>query len=360
MTRSEYSSSNSESRRTFLGRCGAIGAAALAGSATLCADQPSNGSHAGLVRFGKTNLMVSRLCQGTAFRQVTREADDPKAQAILHHCMDIGVNFFDSSNAYGWGGAEMSLGKAIKGRRDKVVICTKVSPHLKPEPGKDAQKVLLTRDFVFREAEGSLKRLGTDYIDLYLFHNPDNTTPAEELADTMDALVRAGKIRHWGASNFDAPVIAEMGRLSKRTGKAPITGLEDYYNIIAGERREFMEQKMFPLIRKHHLGLMAFSPIAEGRLAPGRPVDPNAPWAGVVKVLDEVAKQLDATRPQVCVAWVIAHPEVTCVLAGAEKPEHVDDNLKGTQLVLPSDALRKLNAAVAVMPPEEKKPAAKK
>jgi aryl-alcohol dehydrogenase-like predicted oxidoreductase len=303
-----------------------------------------------LVRFGNTDLFVSRLCQGTAFRKVTREADDPNAQIILHRAMDIGVNFFDSSNAYGWGGAEMALGKAIKGRRDKVVICTKVSPNLKPKPGEKSQTVALTRDFIFREAEGSLKRLGTDYIDLYLFHSPDRITPAEQLADSMDALVRSGKVRYWGASNFDMPMVAEFGQLSKRNGKAPIAGLEDYYNVIAAERGDFMEQQLFPLIRQYHLGLMAFSPIAEGRLAPDRPADPNAPWAGVVKALDDVAKELGATRPQVSVAWVISHPEVTSVLAGAEKPEHVEDNFKGTQLVLPSGARRILNAAAAAMP----------
>jgi aryl-alcohol dehydrogenase-like predicted oxidoreductase len=307
------------------------------------------------VRFGKTDLYVSRLCQGTAFRQVTREADDPNAQIILRRCMDIGINFFDSSNAYGWGGSEMALGKAIKGRRDKLVICTKVSPNLKPESGAQSKRVTLSRDFVFREVEGSLKRLGTDYIDLYLYHSPDNTTPAEELADTMDALVRSGKIRYWGASNFSPPVIEELCRLGSRNNKAPIAGLEDYYNLIAGDRREFMEKQLFPLIRKYQLGLMAFSPLAEGRLAPERPMDPNTPWAPAAKALDEVARELGATRPQVCVAWVLSHPEVTSVLSGAERPEHVDDNFKGTKLKLPRSSLRTLNAAIAAIPRAERK-----
>jgi len=302
------------------------------------------------VRFGRTDLWVSRLCQGTAFRQLTRDADDARAQQILRHCIDIGVNFFDSSNAYGWGGSEMALGKAIAGRRDKVVICTKVSPILKPEGSTPSKKVALTRDFVFREAEGSLKRLGTDHIDLYLFHNPDNVTPPEALAETMDALVRSGKIRYWGASNFNAPEVASLVKLARRKGKAPIAGLEDYYNLIAGERRTFMERELFPLIRQGLLGLMAFSPLGEGRLAPGRPIDPAAPWAPVVTALDKVAKELGATRPQVCVAWVLSHPEVTTVLAGAERPEHVDDNLRGTQIKLPADALRMLTAASDAIP----------
>jgi aryl-alcohol dehydrogenase-like predicted oxidoreductase len=258
----------------------------------------------------------------------------------LRRCLDLGINFFDSSNAYGWGGSEMALGKAIAGRRDKVVICTKVSPYAKP--GAPQRTRPLSREMVFREAEGSLRRLNTDYIDLYLYHSPDGKSPEEELADTMDELVRSGKIRYWGASNFSPKQVDAFVRLARRPGKAPIAGLEDYFNIIGGTRRDMMVQEMFPLIRRGRLGLMAFSPIAEGRLAPGRPLNGSEPWAPVVGVLDAVAKELGATRPQVCVAWVLAHPEVTSVLAGAERPEHVEDNMRGTQLKLPSELMQRL------------------
>ncbi len=319
-------------RRTFLEMCGGAVAAQAA-------------THDQRVRFGQTDLYVSRLCQGTAFRKVTREANDSAAQAILHRCLDLGINFFDSSNAYGWGGAEMALGKAIAGRRDKVVIATKISPSLKPVGNAPSATTRLSRDFVMTQVEGSLRRLNTDHIDLYLYHDTDNETRSEELAETMDALVRAGKIRYWGASNFSAGQIGEFVDLAKRKGKAPIAGLEDYYNLIAGKRRDFMENELFPLIRRGRLGLMAFSPLAEGRLAPGRPVDAAKPWAPVVAALDSVARDLGATRPQVCIAWVLAHREVTSVLAGAEEPRHVEDNLKGTQLALPPEAFKTLNAA---------------
>ncbi|MBM3786322.1 MAG: aldo/keto reductase [Acidobacteria bacterium] len=297
-----------------------------------------------LVRFGYTDLRVSRLCQGTAFRQLKRDGDDPGGQAVLRRCLDLGINFFDSSNAYGWGGAETALGRALAGRRDKAVICTKVSPHAAPG---NSEQPTLSRESVFREVEGSLRRLQTDYIDLYLYHNPDNVTPAEVLADTMDRLVRAGKIRYWGVSNFSGKQVAELVQLGKRKGKTPIAGLEDYYNIIAGTRGDFMEQELFPQIRRGRLGLMAFSPIGEGRLAPERPLDRTKPWAPVAEAVDEVAKQLGATRPQICVAWVLTRPGVTCVLAGAERPEHVDDNLRGTQIKIPAGALRRLNEASA-------------
>ena len=312
-----------------------------------------------LVRFGHTDLYVSRLCQGTAFRKVSRRGDDPEGLRILSHCIDIGVNFFDSSEAYGWGGSETVLGKAMAGRRDQVVVCTKAAP----VDGPDSERLVFTREYLFRKAEGSLKRLGTDYIDLYLLHSPDERTPREDadtpppdvpthehmerLADSLDDLVKAGKIRYWGVSNHLGRQVGELVELGKREGKSLIAGLEDYYNLVAAERKDFMVEELFPLIRQGNLGLLAFSPLGEGRLAPGREVPEGSPLKGPVEALDAVAGELGVTRPQVCVAWVLSHPEVTSVLAGAEKPEHVSDNFAGTRITLPEEAVQRLNAASA-------------
>lgn len=338
-----------QQRREFLRRCAWLAGVGLAGAfgseAPLQAEAKIKSVHSShLVRFGRTHLYVSRLCQGTAFRKVTRDANDPEAQRILHHAIDIGVNFFDSSEAYGWGGAETALGKAIAGRRDKLVICTKAANTLF-ETGGQGKKIRFTKEMLFGKAEGSLKRLGTDYLDLYLLHGPDEATPMEEIADSMDALVRSGKIRYWGVSNHKSEDVAKLVDLGKRKGKSPIAGLEDYYNIIAADSRDFMVREMFPLIRKGKLGLMAFSPLGEGRLAPGRELEKGSPLEEVVNALDRVAKDLAVSRPQVCVAWVLTRPEVTSVLAGAERPEHVEENLKGTQLVLPAGAVKMLDAA---------------
>ncbi len=307
-----------------------------------------------LVRFGQTDLYVSRLCQGTAFRNMPREVDTMGLR-VLQHCIEVGVNFFDSSNAYGWGGAEENLGKAIAGQRDQVVICTKVAASYAPEkedsPGKPAR---FTRNFLFKQAEGSLRRLQTDYIDLYLLHQPDKVTPAAEVVDSMDALVQSGKIRHWGVSNHRASQVSEYVELGQRTGKAPIAGTEDYYNI-AGEslidtgesRVHQLEQEMFPVLRHSGLGLLAFSPLDTGHLVPGRNIDPDTPLATLIGVLDRVAQNLCVSRAAICVAWVLIHPEVTSVLAGAEHPEHVEDNFAGTEIVLPDEAIDTLNAASA-------------
>jgi aryl-alcohol dehydrogenase-like predicted oxidoreductase len=264
----------------------------------------------------------------------------------------LGINFFDSSNAYGWGGSERALGKAVAGRRNEVVICTKINPAVMPEGANKPVQRSFTRDFVFREAEGSLRRLGTDFIDLYLLHNPDGVTPAEQIVDTMDALVKSGKIRHWGVSNHDATQVRQFVELSEQRGKAPIAGIQRYYNIAgrypcSEERKEGcdLEQEMFPLLREKGLGLMAFSPLGAGTLAPGRTAEPGTPLEDMLAALDDVATDLGVSRAQVCVAWVLTHPEVTSVLAGAERPEHVEDNFAGTKLVLPDDAIAALNAA---------------
>ncbi len=162
------------------------------------------------VPFGQTDLQVSRLCQGTAFRHLPR-ADSPEGLAVLHHCLDQGVNFFDSAQAYGWGGGEEVLARAIAGRRDEVVLCTKIPTCLAPrgenEPG---EPVHYTRAHLTDRLEESLRRLRTDYVDLYLLHHRDPDTPPAAIAEVMQDLTQAGKIRYWGVSNHTAAEVANF------------------------------------------------------------------------------------------------------------------------------------------------------
>ena len=304
-------------------------------------------------RFGKTDLYVSRLCQGTAFRHLPRTGDDPQGQRVLQHCLEKGINFFDSSNAYGWGGSEIALGKAVAGRRQQVTICTKVAASYPPKaPGNGTKPARFTRHFLFQQAEESLKRLGTNYIDLYLLRQPDEGTPIDDIVDSMDTLVQSGKIRYWGDSNHSAKQVAQFVAVGKKSSKTPIAGIEDYYNI-AGEsvdsegqsRTGQLEREMFPLIRQIELGLVAFSPLDAGNLSPNQQVKATSPLAELVQALDQIAQNLNVTRAELCVAWVLTHTEVTSVLSGAESPEHVDQNLAGTQLVLPQEVVKTLNAA---------------
>lgn len=295
------------------------------------------------VPFGQTDLQVSRLCQGTAFRHLPR-ADSPEGLAVLHHCLDQGVNFFDSAQAYGWGGGEEVLGRAIAGRRDEVVLCTKIPTCLAPrgenEPG---EPVHYTRAHLTDRLEESLRRLRTDYVDLYLLHHRDPDTPPAAIAEVMQDLTQAGKIRYWGVSNHTAAEVADFFDV------APIAGVEDYYNIAGSNcdesgrsRATIYEEEMIPLLKRAGLGCMAFSPMDTGLLAPQIPDAPAL--ADLAAAIDQVGAELDTSRAAVSVAWVL-HQGLTSVLAGSESIEHVDQNLAGARLTLPNTALADLDQA---------------
>jgi len=330
------------SRRELLGQIGiAVGCAKVPElRATAEGTERQSERRSRLVRFGQTDLMVSRLCQGTAFRKNKREADDPNAQRVLRACLDVGINFFDSSNAYGWGGSELALGRALKGRRKEAVICTKVHPGLKPVGSSPARRVPLTRAFAVGELEGSLQRLGTDYVDLYLLHNPDEKTPPEEILATMESLVRSGKVRYWGVSNHSPAQVAKFVALG-RNSQLPIAAVQNYYNLIHRD----LEREMFPLLRETRLGLMPYSPLDEGRLLESVSAETDPPRKALLSTVDETARECRATRAQVLIAWVLSHPEATCALAGAEEPEHVKENVEAIGLVLSSEVVARLNRA---------------
>ena len=306
------------------------------------------------VPFGSRDLRVTRLCQGTAFRTLEREAGDRQAEAVLRHCLDVGVQFFDSSNAYGWGGAERLLGQALRGRRDEVVICTKVSPSMPSAADGTPGTAGAFSDAWLRERlDGSRRRLGTDVIDLYLLHSPDGVTPMADLCERMQRLLDSGHIRHWGVSNHSAEQVERLLQSAHTTGAAPPVGVEDYYSIAGGvlaedgySRIRLLEREMFPVLRRSGLGLLAFSPMDRGDLAPGHVgVESGSPLALLIKELDDVAGELGCVRATVCVAWVLSHGEVTAVLGGAESTAHVDELVAGTQLELPGELASRLNAA---------------
>ena len=266
------------------------------------------------------------------------------------HALELGVNFFDSAQVYGWGEAERALGKAITGRRDEVVICTKTRPCYTPKDGEEPKYTSFSRDFLFHQVNESLQRLDIDFIDLYLLHMPDRLTPMEEISDTMHALVRSGKIRFWGVSNFSAEQVASLAESSE--GRSPIAGTEDYYNLAGitlneqGKSRvRQLETEMFPLMRDPGLGLMTYSPLDAGTLASDYQPDPDTASAALLQKVDRVADELGVSRTQVCIAWVLSHPEVTSVISGAENSEHLEENLAGARLELSLEAVNELNDA---------------
>ncbi len=328
------------SRRNFNRSLAALAAGAMAGGTATAAGKPLE-----KVRFGNTDLLVTRYSQGTAFRQLPRN-DNPQTRRVLHRCLDVGINFFDSAEAYSWGESEKLLGRVIKGRRDKVVVCTKAAPSEAPvkDPRtnkfKLGQPVTFTRQALTRKCEGSLKRLGTDHLDLFLLHDDDGKTPPAEIAETMDRLVRAGKVRYWGLSNFSARNVSRYVELPRQKTSSRISGTEDYFHIAAGLR---MPTDLLQVIGNAGLGILAFSPQDCGRLSPGR--KENASYGSLVATLDEVAAELETTRPRVLIAWSLANPAVTSVLGGAESVAHVDDNIGGTHLQIPSALMARLNEA---------------
>lgn len=291
-----------------------------------------------LVRFGRTDLFVSRYCQGTA-----SVADNLEGRRVLEHCLDVGVNFFDSSNGYGDGGSEVALGRAIKKRRHQAVVLDKLAA-LQPSETEDGkmQWVRYTRDFILQETDGALRRLDTDYIDIYMLHHPAETMSAEEVVDTMDSLVKVGKLRYWGVSNHSASQVNALLEAGARDGKAPVAGLENYFNIANTQHLE----ELSPVLRSVGLGMVTFRPHQGGRPLTREQSDaPGTPGEALMKTLRQVSAELGRPVTQVCIAWVLSHPEITSVLTCAESTEHVEDNLAGTTLELPPEALSTLNAA---------------
>ncbi len=290
------------------------------------------------VQFGNTGLRVSRLCQGTAFRHLPR-ADDPRALRVLESAIDRGITFFDTAIAYGWGGAERVLGRAMGGRRDKLVVCGKVPVRL-----ESGVQTAYTRAYLHQQLEESLNRLGTDYLDLYLLHHVDEHTPPAEIGDAMEALVEMGKVRYWGVSNHSAAQVQTLREWGS------VAAVEEYYNIAGahldeeGRSRTLrFEREMMPLLRSSGMGCLAFSPMDTGLLAADVPSDPAL--RSLVAVVDQVATQLGVARAAVCVAWVSRQAEISSVLCGAESPEHVEVNALGSTLALPVQALALLEEA---------------
>ncbi len=305
------------------------------------------------VRLGKTDLHVTRHCQGTAFRHLERHAEEPAAQLVLRHCLDIGINFFDTAQAYGWGGSEALLGKTIADRRTDCVICTKVPPSLPPKKtGESGERAVFTKGYLSDQLESSLRRLQTDYVDLYLLHSPDGRSDWEEICTSMDQLKVSGKIRYWGLSNHDSEMVESCICTAHSLGVSGPAVLEEYYTIAgyalsdAGRSRvRKLEQELFPVARQHSLGVMAFSPLDAGHLSERTKPNSHSALSNLHDALDQAAAELDISRTQVCVAWVMSHQEVSAVLSGPEQPEHVDEMLAGLEVTLPSETLNSLNEA---------------
>ena len=287
-------------------------------------------------QLGASGLRVSAVSLGSWL--TFGESVDPSATVdLVRRAFDLGVTLFDTADVYANGAAESALGRALHELpRAHVVIATKCFFPASERPNDRG----LSRKHITESVEASLRRLGTDYLDLFLLHDDDGRTPAAEIAESMDRLVRAGKIRYWGLSNFKAGKVEQYAGLAGKEIRSRIAGTEDYFHIAAGLR---MPTKLLEVIGSRGRGILAFSPQDCGRLSPGR--KENSAYGSLIGTLDEVAAELETTRPRVLIAWSLAHPAVTSVLGGAESEAHVDDNIGGVALKIPRELMARLNQA---------------
>jgi aryl-alcohol dehydrogenase-like predicted oxidoreductase len=275
---------------------------------------------------------------GTDFFRAWGSTDAQGATRLIDICLDAGLNMFDSADIYSKGLAEEVLGKAIAGRRDKVIISTKATFDFGPGPND----VGSSRYHLLRAVEGSLRRLGTDYIDLFQLHGFDALTPVEETLHTLDDLVRAGKIRYIGCSNFSGWHLMKSLAISEKYGLARHVAHQAYYSLIG---REY-EWELMPLALDQKIGTVVWSPLGWGRLtgkigrgkllpkesrlhetaADGPPVTDEHLYR-VTDALDDIAHETGKTVPQIALNWLLQRPTVANVIVGARNEEQLRANL---------------------------------
>ena len=321
-------------------------------------------------QLGGSGLMVPALTLGTGtfgggneFFKAWGASDAQEATRLVDVCLESGLNMFDSADGYSNGMAEEILGSAIKNRRDKLLISTKGSFRRGPGPND----VGSSRHYLPRAVEASLRRLGTDYIDLYQLHAFDALTPIEEVLHTLDSLVRAGKIRYIGCSNFSGWHLMKSLAISEKYGLARYVAHQAYYSLIG---RDY-EWELMPLALDQKVGAVVWSPLGWGRLTgkirrgqplpkvsrlqsqiaidKGPPV-PDECFYRVVDALDGVAKETGKTVPQVALNWLLGRPSVSTVIIGARNEEQLRQNLGAVGWKLSPDLVKKLDAASAPVP----------
>jgi aryl-alcohol dehydrogenase-like predicted oxidoreductase len=318
---------------------------------------------------GNTGLKVSELCLGTMtfggkgrFKAIGSLGQEP-VDALIKSSIDAGINFIDTANVYSEGMSEELTGQAIHNLgidRDSLVIATKVRGKMGEGPNDSG----LTRKHILHQAEASLKRLKTDYIDLYQIHSFDPLTPFEETLGVLDDLVKSGKVRYIGASNMAAWQLMKALDYSAYNHLAKFVSLQVYYTIAGRE----LEREIIPLLHDQKIGLMVWSPLAGGLLSGkysrkeenkegGRRVNFDFPPINkdrafdIVELLQPMAESKKASVAQLALAWLLKQPAVTTVIIGANTMEQLDDNLKSINIEFTADEMQQI-ADVSKLPVE--------
>ncbi|MEU6785396.1 aldo/keto reductase [Nonomuraea angiospora] len=309
---------------------------------------------------GGTGIEVSVHCLGAMMFGAVGNPDHDDCARIIHHALDQGVNFIDTADMYSAGESEVIVGKALKGRRDDVVLATKVHFPMGEGPNRGGN----SRRWIIKEVEESLKRLQTDWIDLYQVHRPDHTTDIEETLDVLGDLVGQGKIRAFGCSTFPAEDIVEAHHVSERRGLRRFRTEQPPYSLLA----RGVETDVLPVCRRYGMGVLTWSPLASGfltgRFRKGQPIDlttgrasltphrfdpsipENATKLEVVEELIELATDLGCSLPELAVAFPVAHPAVTSVIIGPRTMEQLEATLKGAALTLDDRTLDRIDEII--------------
>ncbi|MBK5294591.1 MAG: aldo/keto reductase [Acidobacteriia bacterium] len=285
------------------------------------------------IQLGGTDLNVSRLCFGNM--TFGGQTDEATAGRILDCCLANGINFIDTANVYNKGASEEMLGRLLQGRRHRIVLATKVRGAMGEYGG-------LGRAAILRAVEESLRRLGTGHIDLYYLHQPDYEVPIEETLEACEQLVRDGKVRHIGTSNFASWQVIRMLWAAQRNAWKPVTAAQMMYNLVA----RGIEQEFLPMAQEMGIPLVVYNPLAGGMLtgkqsreAPlrGTRFDKNQMYLDrywhpqyfdAVDRLSAVAREAGRTLVSLSLNWLLHHTQTACVILGASKLEHLEQNLK--------------------------------
>jgi 1-deoxyxylulose-5-phosphate synthase len=311
------------------------------------------------IKLGNTGLDVSPIALGCMTYgepergHPTWSLNEENSRPLIKQAVEMGINLFDTANMYSQGSSEEIVGRALKdfAARDDVVIATKVRHPMRPGPNGAG----LSRKAIFAEIDHSLRRLGTDYVDLYQIHRMDTSTPIEETLEALHDVVKAGKARYLGASSMHAWEFSKALHLQWQHGWSRFVSMQDHYNLLAREE----EREMLPLCADEGIGTIVWSPLARGRLAREgdaptvrAATDPFADMLytqessdrAIIGAVAAIAKARGVSRAQVSLAWLRHNPVVVAPLVGATKPSHLDDAVASLEIDLTDDEVAELEA----------------
>ena len=318
------------------------------------------------VKFGSTGLKVSRICLGcmsysVAARSGRWELDEEHSRPYFQRALEMGINFFDTANVYSNGMSEEVTGRALRdfARRDEVVIATKVRFPM----GKSPNEQGLSRKHILSSIDASLKRLGTDYVDLYQIHRWDYETPIEETMEALNDVVRAGKARYIGGSAMFSWQFAKALYTADLHGWTRFVSMQNHYNLIYREE----EREMLPLCQDQKIAVIPFSPLARGWLARKPTAEGNETLrtqsdgltkqrydrednVEIVRRVSEVAEARGVSMAQIALAWMLSKPIITSPIIGATKPHHLEDAVAALSVQLSAEEIQNLEEAYSPHP----------